>query len=172
MADKQKELLGKLKDRFLEGSGIGETSVFTAAELDAPMDILRAEITEFGPDFESVLGEFFFLPIELEENTRYFTSVITISSMVPKESASDIAGVIARLNYVLPCGCFALGDEDKNLVFKYTAAVFADDDEESRLRTMYNAANLAMTTAEGFVGELILVMRNELTLEELMANYK
>ena len=73
---KKSKLLEELKKKLEESGNFGEMSVFTAKELDAPMDILRAEIPEFGSDLVSLLGEFFFLPIE-DEGRVYFSTVIT-----------------------------------------------------------------------------------------------
>ena len=162
-----KELLEALEAALKEDDGIGEMSVFTAKELDAPMDILRAEISGFGPDLVSVLGEFFFIPFE-DEETLYFSTVITLSSTVPAEAVPDVTGAIARLNYYLPCGCFALGSEDKNLVYRHTALIDAKDKKEDQIKDIVRSSDIALGVAERFWANLLSVIKNEITVSEMM----
>ncbi len=167
MESRKKELLEALEAELKTDDSIGEMSVFSAKELNVPMDILRAEVTGFGPDLVSVLGEFFFFPFE-DENTLYFTTVITLSSTVPAEAAPDLAGAVARLNYYLPCGCFALGAEDKNLVYRYTALLDAADKKEDQIKDIIRTYDIALGVADRFYPNLLLVIRNEMTVSEMM----
>lgn len=171
MNEKRKELLAALDNEINDLEYIGEHSIFTKEELSIQTDILRAEIKGFGVDLVSVLGEFFFIPFE-NEDYHYFTSVITLSSTITKEAAPDIAACISRLNYIVPCGCFALGGQDHNLIFRWTVPVSAEDTEEKQRKTIFDAANVAIGNAERYEGYLRLIINNEITLEELLEMFK
>ncbi len=166
MKDIKKELLEALEKELKGNEGIGEMSMFSAKELNAPMDILRAEIPEYGPELVSVLGEFFFFPAD-DKDTLFFTTVITLSSTLPKEAAPDVASAIARLNYYIPLGSYALGDEDKNLVYKMTLPLRAEEKKESQIKDMVNSVFYALGIAEKFLGYIIMVIKNEITVEEM-----
>ncbi len=165
--DIKKELLDALEARFKADGDIGEVLMFTSKELGSSMDVLRAEITEFGPDLMNVLGEFFFMPFD-DEGLMFFTSVITLSNSVPKEAVPDIEAAIARLNYYMPCGCYALGDEDKNLVYRYTSILLTNEEKDKLTEAVSSAAYSAISVAEKFMGYLLLVLKNEITVEQMV----
>lgn len=167
MDEKKKELLKVLEEEFKGDVDFGEVSFFTKEELNSPVDILRAEIAEFGTDSVSVLGEFFFLPLE-DDGILYFTSVITLSGTVPEEVVTDLCKAVAKVNYLLPTGCFALGDHDKNLVFRLSVPVFADDDVKRQELAVSNAADTAVFMADRYEGFLKLVINNEMTVDEMI----
>ena len=164
---KRRELLETLKTRLETDDGIGEISLFTAQELNSPVDILRAELTEFGPDLVSRLGEFFFLPSE-DEGLMYFTTVVTLSGSVPREAVPDVAAAVARLNYYIPCGCYALGDDDKNLIYRYTALLTDAKEKQMPGEMVVSAALTALSTAEKYLSFLLLVLNNEISVEEMV----
>lgn len=168
MEKRKMDLLKSLEKEFKDAGDIGEVSVFTAKELNAPMDVLRAEIAEFGSDLTSVLGEFFFLPFE-ETEVIYFSSVITITGNLPHEIVPEITSAIARLNYYMPCGCFAVGEDDRNLVFRFTVPMRGDEDQKDQETDISIAANTAIMTAEKFEGYLKLIIKNETTVDEMIS---
>ena len=49
MEDRKLELLKKLEKSFADDPDIEEVSVFTKEELNAPMDVLRMLVTDYGP---------------------------------------------------------------------------------------------------------------------------
>ena len=167
MNERKMELLRGLEAEFKEADDIGEVTVFKSEELGGIADMLRAEIPEFGTDLVSVLGEFFFLPFE-ENEVLYFTSVITLSGSITEDIAPDLAIAVARLNYILPCGCFALGDNDKNLIFRFSVPVFGDEDKKRQEMEVSNAANTAILVAEKYEAYLKLVMNNDMTVDEMI----
>ena len=167
MENTKRNHLKALEKMLADSGNFGEMSLFTAEELNTPMDILRAEIPGFGTDLVSVLGEFIFLPIE-EENILYFSTVITLMSSIPKEAVSDITDAIARLNYYLPCGCFSIGDNDQNLVFRFMMPISEEESDKEIARDMYLAANTAIGTCDRFEGYLKLVIKGEINTKEMI----
>ena len=80
----------------------------------------------------------------------------------------DLAGAVARLNYILPCGCFAIGDNDKNLIYRFSVPIFGDEDKKRQEMEMSNAANTAILIAEKYEGYLKLVMNDNMTVDEMI----
>lgn len=171
MADREKDLLNALEAELKETEGIGETTIFTSKELDAPMDILRAEIKEFGSDLVSVLGEFFFIPIE-DDDIKYFSIAITVSGSVEKAALADTGAAIARLNYFLPFGCFCLGGEEHSLVFRHTVLLDTAAKKDIQAKEIALASNAAISVAEKFSEYLLLVIKNEMTIIEMLKIFK
>ena len=167
MSDRKNELLEALEAQLKEDDDFGEMSIFTGEELGTPMNMLRAEIPDFGPDLVSVLSEFFFLPIEDEDNLL-FTTVISLSNTVPPEAAPDVAAAAARVNYLLPCGCFALGNEDKNFVYKNTAVLSNKDSKDEQLKEIKRSVDASLGSAETFYSYLLPVFKNDITVDEMI----
>ena len=170
METSRKELLTALEKGLKKEEGIGESTLFTAEELGAPADILRVEIAGFGVDLVSVLGEFFFMPFD-DTDVIFFTSVITITGTLEKDAVPDIAELISRMNFLLPFGCYALGDEDKTLVYKYTVPVMAESDDE-KMKVIARAADSAIGIAEKFEGYIKLVLKNQMRYEDVLNMFK
>lgn len=167
---KKKKLLEALETTLKGEEGIGELSIFTAKELGAPMDILRVEIAGFGVDLVSVLGEFLFMPFE-DTDVLFFSSVITITGTLEKETAPDIAELISRMNFIVPFGCFALGDEDRSVVYKYTVPVLIGDDDLMN-KTIARACDSAIGMAENFEGYLKLVIKDQMSVQDVLEMFK
>ena len=127
----------------------------------------RAGITGFGSDLRNILGEFFFLPFEADE-VIYFTTVLTITGSVREDVTADLSNAIARLNYYMPCGCFALGDHDSNLIYRFAVPIVGAETKAKQEQAVSMAANTAIMVAEKFEGYLKLVMNNEITVDEMV----
>ncbi len=167
MADMKRELLDKLVEELKESEDIGEVSLFTAEELDSPVDVVRALLIDMGSELLNMLGEYFFLPYE-EEEVLYFTSVITITDEIEPDEIVTVSEAIARINYVLPCGCFALGDEGRNLVYRYTAPILADLDADKQMAMMLTAVDAGMMTVDKYEGYLMLAVDGAMTPSEMI----
>ncbi|MCR5487293.1 MAG: YbjN domain-containing protein [Lachnospiraceae bacterium] len=166
MDERKKSLLKALEEDWKDAEGVGRISLFTREELGAPMDILRAEIMDYGAEVRPVLGEFFFLPLP-ETEVLYFVTVITLSDSLPEDRVYDAGLATARLNYYLPFGCFALGDHDKNLVFRHSIPVMGNQEEKDQFLAISNAANTAVIISEQYEGYLRLALNGDITVEEM-----
>ena len=171
LESRKKQFLETLEKTLKGEEGIGELSIFTADELGSPMDILRVEIAGFGVDVVSVLGEFFFMPFE-DTDAFFFSSVITITGTLEKDAVPDIADLIARMNFFMPFGCFALGDEDKTIVYKYTVPVMTGSDDDTNNKVIARAVDSAIGMAENFDGYLRGVIRDQMSVEEVLEIFK
>ncbi|MCR5775343.1 MAG: YbjN domain-containing protein [Lachnospiraceae bacterium] len=171
MEKRKLEILQMLETDLRENWEMGEMSIFNREELNVPVDLLRVEIPGFGADLVSVLGEFFFLPFE-DTEVLFFSSVITLTTQLPSQAVTDVLAGIARLNYYLPCGCFALGDDDKILVYRFTVPIVGEEDIEKQYEDASIAVDTAITTAETFEGQLKLLIKGDITVEDLIYPFK
>ena len=167
MRKDNRNLLNRLAEELREVEGIEEADVFTMEELSSPVDIIRCMITEMGTGLVNVLGEFFFLPFD-EEEVLYFSSVITIDDEIPEDERADLEIAVARINYVLPCGCFAVGGEEQALVYKYTVPIPDKLDDELKCEMLLTAVDSAIATVDAYLGYLLLVQDGNITPAEMI----
>ena len=82
MDDRKRKLLKELENFFREDEDIDEASLFTAEELEAPMDMLRVLVTGYGPGLIDILAEYSFIPLPSEsDEIWYFSSVFTLDML-------------------------------------------------------------------------------------------
>ena len=167
MSEKKQELLKKLVTELEQSESLEQTSLFTAEELGTPADVVRTMINELGPDLISVLGEFLFLPFK-DEEMLYFCTAITVTEEIPADARADLAVAVSRINSILPCGSFALGEESSTLIFKYTILIPAGADEEEQKRMMLTAVDNSIEMVDRNVGYLALVLSGDRTPESMM----
>ena len=167
MNEKKRKMLNVLIEELDESEDFEEISLFTAEELGAPADIARALISDVGSELIDVLGEFLFMPYK-DEEMLYFTSVITLTDEIMADEQVDIALAVARINYVIPNGCFSLGENGKSLVYRYTVPIPADLKDDDIKAMMLTAVDAALTVVDRFEGFLSLVIEGNLSPEEMM----
>jgi len=166
--EKKIKLLEALIRELQESEEIQDMSLFTEEELDAPVDVARAMIVEMGTELVDVLGEFFFLPLENEE-VLYFVSSITVMEEIPLDKQMDLAIAVARLNSLIPCGAFAMGNGGENLIYRYTVPVSAELDEEVKMTMLLTAVDTAIQEVDRFIAFLMLVAAGELSVDDMMS---
>ena len=171
MKEKKRNLLKMLAEELLLSEDIDRAEFFTAEELEAPVDITRAVVTDLGAELISVLAEFYFMPFE-NEDMLYFSNVITITDDIRDDEKADLALAVAGLNYHLPCGCFALNDTADMLVYRYTVPILADQDEAAIKKIMLTSVDAAINTADSFESYLMLVLEGNMTPEEMIKMIK
>ncbi|MCR5789630.1 MAG: hypothetical protein K6G83_07050 [Lachnospiraceae bacterium] len=174
MEKRKRELLQRLETFFKNDEDIEEASLFTAEELQVPVDMLRVLVLDYGPDPIDVLAEYSFLPVSGGEEVWYFSSVLTIMSDVPKEGVPALSCALAKLNFYLPYGSFALSGDGKMLIYKSVTAVRADsksagEDPDDRLyEEIELAADTALLVPEGYTGLLRQVADGTLLLDDFL----
>ncbi len=167
MQDRKRELLDALVSELNDSEEIDQASLFEAKELDAPVDMVRAILTEIGSELISVLGEFFFLPYE-DQDVLYFNTTITVTDDIKPDERMALAEAVARINYLIPCGAFSLGENSETMVFRYTVPVFSDLDSEKQLSVMLTSIDAAVLAVDRFEGYLMLVLEGNLTTDEMI----
>ena len=168
MEDRKLELLKKLEKSFEDDPDIEEVSLFTKEELNAPMDVLRMLVTDYGPGLIDVLAEFSFIPFEGEAEVWYFSSVVTIKNNIPKDAVSALAGAAARLNFFLPYGSFGINPSGDTLAFKNVTLIKTADPDKNVLESMELAVDRALFIPEGYSELLIGVAEGRVLLSDFI----
>ncbi len=167
MDERKLELLKRLEAYFNEDEDIEEVSIFTKEELNAPMDVLRVFLTDYGPGLMEVLVENSFLPLQ-ETEVLYFNTVITIKLDIPEEAVSALSCAIAKLNFFLPYGAFSINGDGSMLVYKSTTAVLSKDDDDALYEQIQLSADTAILAAEGYTEQLSQVADGSLLLSDFL----
>ena len=167
MNEKKRELLNALVEELEQDDDLEQTSLFTEQELGTPGDVVRTMINDVGPELISVLGEFFFMPYK-DEEVLYFATAITLSEEIPEESREELETTAARINTMIPCGCFATGLAGDRLIYRYTAPFLSKQDTAEQKVLMLTAVSAAMNTVERFTGYLTLAASGKMNADEVM----
>ncbi|MCR5402400.1 MAG: hypothetical protein K6E91_01085 [Butyrivibrio sp.] len=169
MEERKRSLLKRLEGFFSDDETVEEASVFTAEELNAPVDILRVLVTEYGAELTDVLAEYYFAPSEERDDVWYFTSVINIDPAVPMEGITALSLAIAKLNFYIPYGSFAISGDGGLLVFKSVTALRSDSDDEKLYKDIELAADNALFIPEQYTELLSQVADGSLLLEDFLS---
>ena len=132
------------------------------------MDVLRVLVTEYGSDLTDILVEYSFIPFEGPDEVWYFSSVLTIETAVPAEGVPALSQAIARLNFVLPYGSFALSVDGKMLVYKSITALRSDCDDETLYKDIELSADTALLVPEQYTGLLLKVADGSLLISDFL----
>ena len=169
MDERKRELLNRLEAFFKDDEDTEEVSLFTKEELNAPMDVLRLLITDYGPGLMDVLVEFSFLPLN-ETEVLFFSTVITIKMNVPKDGVSALSGAIARLNFYLPYGAFALSSDGSMLIYKSVVPLRSDKSDDELYETMELSADNSILVPESYTDLLVQVSEGRMLLNEFIGS--
>ncbi len=170
MAERKQALLKRLEGFFKEDETIEEASLFTADELGTPMDVLRVLVMDYGAGLTDILAEYSFIPFEGDDDeVWYFSSVLTIDTDIPKEGVSALSCAIAKLNFYLPYGNFALSGDGKMLVYRTVTALRSDADDENLYKDIELAADTAILVPEQYVQLLSQVADGSLLLNDFLS---
>ncbi len=167
MDEKKRELLTRFANELNDAEDVENSSLFTADELGTDVDVVRCLIKETGSDLIDTLGEFFFLPIGNEE-VSYFTTMITIIDEMEPDEAAAFAEAVARINFFVPVGSFAIDEEESGLVFKYAVPIMDDASDDEKLKYMLTAFNASLGIVDKYEGYLMLVATGELEPEKMI----
>ncbi|MBQ9437005.1 MAG: hypothetical protein IJU50_01610 [Lachnospiraceae bacterium] len=168
MEERKRKLLKRLEKELAKDEEFEETSLFTAEELNAPMDVLRALVTEYGMGLMDVLAECSFLPIKEAEEVWYFSVVLTLSMNVPASGMTPLAKAISRLNFYLPCGAFCLSKDGKMLIYKLVLPCRTDAEEDTLFNQMKLGLETALLVPESYTDLLMRVLDGRLALADFM----
>ncbi|SFL10227.1 hypothetical protein SAMN05216390_11065 [Lachnospiraceae bacterium KH1T2] len=161
------KLLEKLEEEFNKAEY--KTRLIKEGEGGVPFSILRVGIHDFATIPDGVLAEFFFLDTEESaEHVMYFYSVITIEDEMDRKYSDELAKSIARLNFYIQGGCFAINAAESTLVYRNTGYYFDSLSDEQIFDGMSLNAIHAVQIAEPYGGILSGVAKGENTFEEIM----
>ena len=164
--EEKRNLLNRLAGELGQPEDVERASLFTAEELEAPMDVVRCLITETGADLLDLLAECFFLPVQDEEDVMYFNIMVTLIQEM-KDDIAPLAEALSRLNIFLPIGCFAV-DEENGVVFKISVPMLYRTPDEDKMTTMLTAFDTAMGILDKYESYIMLVATGEIEPGEMM----
>lgn len=168
MEERKFKLLKQLEAFFKEDETVEEASLFTKEELETPMDIVRALLTDYGPGLMDVLAEYSFIPFEGPQEVWYFSSIITIKMDVPKDGVSALCGAISRLNFYLPYGAFCINAAGDLLIYKSVTAIRTDHNDKEIYENMELSADTALLVAEEHTDMLVKVANGTMLLDDFI----
>ena len=169
MEERKRNLLKRLESFFKEDEDIEEASLFSAEELEIPVDMLRVLVTGYGPQLIDILAEYSFLPLPGEaDEVWYFSSVLTIETDIPREKAAALSNAIARLNFFMPYGGFCLSPEGDMLTYKSVTALRSDEQDDTLYKDIELSADTALLVPENFTDSLLRILDGRLSLSEFI----
>ena len=163
--------LNKMRDELLDRMVEDFKDAYIAAAVaetegeDEPK-IVRAILDEIGDD-EGVIGEYYFTPIESEEDeVQFFNALITISEDVPEDPAA-LFEAMSYINFTIPAGSFAI-DKDHNFIsYRLSIPMSIDLGREAVYDAMNIAAGNSAAIADSYAGVLLDVVNKKLSVEEV-----
>ena len=166
--DNRKQMLLQSLMKVLEDYDDMEDIALQDAEAEGTsFKVLRATVTGFGVQLLDAVVECVFMPIGNADEELYFSLVLTLADDLPAEHVDELAAAVARVNYILPGGCFAIGNADKNLVYRYTLPMTASSDDTQLGKQMELALDMGLVVAERFASSLALVALGQMSVEEM-----
>lgn len=168
MNERKRELLNSLAEELNEVEDVERASVFTPEELGTDSEVVRCLVRDMGADSLDNLAECFFLTGREGDDVVYFTTLITVIDEMDEDVAARLYEAVARINFFLPVGGFAIDDAESGLVFKYAVPVmtaFGDDDIKKAMLTAFNDA---LSVVDKFEGYLMLVATEELSTQKML----
>ena len=163
--DKRHELL----QRLCEELNTAEIAAVIRQEEKAP-EMVSAILDELGDGDADILGDFFFRPLETEDDeVQYFSTVITISDEIPDDKLAALYESIAYVNFALPAGCFSIDKDHRFLCFVLSVPLPMELEEEALFAEMDLSAGNALAIADSYVGILSDVLSGTETADGVAA---
>ncbi len=169
MSDRKQILLKKLEVFFAEDETVEEVALFSAEELGTPMDMLRLLVLEYGPGLKDILAEYSFIPYGEEDEVWYFSSILTLETDLPKEGIPSLSQAIAKLNFYLPYGNFAISSDNRMLIYKSVTALRSDCDDETLYKDIELAADTSLLVPEQYTQLLSSVADGSLLVNDFLS---
>ena len=158
------ELLDRMVDDFNEAliaAGVAEIE-----NEDAPK-IVRAILDEIGDD-EGAIGEFYFSPIDSEDDeVQIFNALITLSEEVREESLANLYEAMSYINFTIPSGAFSIDKDHRFLCFRLSVPMGIDAGREEVYELINIATANAVAIADGYAGVLMDVIDEKMSLNDV-----
>lgn len=164
------ELLVRMRDSFQEeliACDVGIPEQEGAPEiLNVILDVLNG-----GDSDEGAIGEFFFEPIQTEEDeVQRFTAAITIMDILPEEHLGEMYEAMSYINCQLPCGCYFIDKNKTFLAYRLTVPIPMELSGDALYDEMNACISNAVTVADIYMEPLIQLALGKITVNEII-NY-
>lgn len=156
-------VLKELQSVF-ESVGV-QTSLEEAGDL-FPLQTLVTLNQNMGISDEELMGQFCFLPLQVEDNKcHYFNEVFVISEDVTADVFDAVMEVITQLNFVMPIGAFVMDREHDMLAVKYTAVIPGGDIKEA-VNYIDSSVGVIYGIINQYITELNELIDGKINIEE------
>lgn len=137
---------------------------FIPAEGDGDVDTVVSEYDEIGSGSDEMLGEFFFLPDENMEYSRFVISFTLDDDLAPGQAAK-LYKAIAMINFYLPQGALVISPDET--VLSYRNVVGCDSEMDAKALTKFILPQIDQSAAlmDLWLG-ILMAYKNELITEE------
>ena len=163
-AEREAMLLQKLQADF---DKIDVETNFAPPDEKMPVAILRTLHEEYGFAAADVMGEFYFFPMpEGAPDIHYFTCMLSLMEELDGNHEQELCEAIAKLNFYLGCGAFALERDGDTLVYKLVTLISVNTSDEDALAQMNAAAAHAIQLPEKYTMILEKIAAGTASLDE------
>ena len=156
-----KEIMEKrhaLLESLNEEMKAAEIAAVIRQEEGAP-EMLSAMLDELGDGDTEIVGDFFFRPLETEDDeVQYFSVVITITDEIPGERLTALYEAISYVNFSLPAGCFSIDREHRFFCFVLSVPLPIGMEDGALREEMGLASANAIAIADAYLGILTDVL--------------
>ena len=158
------ELLDALRQELNEGQ---VAAVVTKDE--GQPEMVNAILDELGDRDMGVAGDFFFRPIQDEDDAAWvFLSVFTITNEIPAERLQPLYEAMSYINFNIPVGHFCIDKDHKFLTYISSSLIPADLEDDEIFREMDIAVGNAFATADSYINILTDVLKGTIGPEGIV----
>lgn len=163
---RQKEILKKLEEDFKKVEDVVD---YVQAKEGDGFDSVVVEHEDLGIGNDTVIGQYFFLPDELENNVvQRFQISITISDELEEKKKVDMLQAIAMVNYLLPSGAFGFDPTIEILSYKRGVTLMAEAEQEDAIAMIGYEMMTSLHMVSLFTAPLLAFMYDEITWDEFL----
>lgn len=145
-----------------------EIAAILHQEEGAP-EMVSAMLDEMGDGDMEITGDFFFRPLETEEDeVQYFISLFNIADEIPKDRLTDLFEAISYINFSLPAGNFNIDKDHRFLSFILSVPLPMGLEDEALFREMDLAVGNALAIADSYAGILSDVLNGKENAESVV----
>ncbi len=161
-------LLEALAEDFKDGGM--ETHILTREETGMDAEVLRTIVTGYGTENEMILAECMFIGLpQGSEDTLYYSVLLTLPTEMDKKSMPALFEAVAKLNFYMTGGSFAIDPEESILVFKQMAQLPAEYDFELLHEQINITAAQTIQLCEPYAGLICGVAEGRVPLLDVLA---
>ncbi len=160
----QGTILRKLKEIM---DSVEIINVIRGQEDGIPFPILTTLHTDLGYEENEVMGEFYFLPIYMQEQKmHYFSIVMTLDEEVPQNKYEELTLAVNMLNFYMPVGAYTVQKDGGILAYKYTALLPTDTTLESLVTQADACIGTALDLVHKYVDVFMQLLNGKITLQQ------
>ena len=161
LKEERYSILEKMRDALQEELVPCQIRDPESEEEPAILTVVLDAIGETG-EMEGSIGEFFFMLPESENDTvQHFCAVITIMDDLSKENLPKLYEAMAKINFRIPCGCYAVDEDESIISYRLTVPMPISLSGDALFDEINVCMANAFSSAEPYADELINIASGE-----------